>query len=104
MTKLTIEYNGVKVVKPSGRVGVTHFGLLNKYLLIAKEYNDTGRNLEEMAADDRVIEVFDKWVEKVLPKIIISEHNPEEIPFDTLWVLFNKVMGAVEVPDEDSFR
>lgn len=101
---LTIEYNGVKVVKPKGRVGVIHFGLLNKYLAVIKEYQDSGRDLDTIGADDRIIEIFEKWVEKVLPKIIVSDHDPDEIPFDTLWVLFNKTMSEIDIPDEESFR
>jgi len=101
---LTIEYNGIKVLKPSGRVGVTHFGLMTQYLKIIKEYHDTGRNTEDLLFDERVLDIFEKWVEKVLPKIVIGDTDPDKIPFDTLWVLFNKVMNSVEVPDEESFR
>lgn len=70
--------------KPRGKLGALHFRLLTKAMPKSVD-EETG---EVSPADqERMQEVFNQWIDEVLPEILTS-HKYDDVPGEDQWVLF----------------
>lgn len=69
--------------KPTGKLGALHFRLLTKAMPKSVD-PDTGET--SPADQERMQEVFEQWLDDVLPKILVS-HDIEDLSGEDQWVL-----------------
>jgi len=105
------EHGVYEVWKPRGRIAPKHFAIFAKFTKIVSELQKMGLKDEEIfnviAEDERVMELYEKWVNTVLPHIIKSSpFEFDEIPFEDQWLIFLDVMGSANFPsiDTDTFQ
>lgn len=88
-----------EIKKPVGKLGALHFRLLTK--AIPKSVSDeTGET--SPADQERMQEVFEQWIDQVLPEIVIS-HKYDDIPGEDQWVIFLASFNTMQVR-QDLFR
>jgi len=96
-----------KIAKPKERIGAKHLAVFLKLSKIAKEYSVAGMSPEDVVADDRFMELYERWVAEVLPHIVVETPDgikPSEIPYDDAWLIFNKMLDTISFPDVESFQ
>jgi len=85
--------------KPRGKLGALHFRLLTKAMPKSVD-EETG---EVSPADqERMQEVFNQWIDEVLPEILVS-HKYDDVPGEDQWVLFLASFNTMNVR-KDLFR
>ena len=88
-----------ELAKPRGKLGALHFRLLTKAMPKSVD-DETG---EVSPADqERMQEVFNQWIDEVLPEILTS-HDYDDVPGEDQWVLFLASFNTMNVR-KDLFR
>ena len=103
VVKVTTPNGEYELWKPKGRVGAKHMAMLLKFSRIAKDLEETNMDFLD---DERVVELYEEWCEKVLPHIIIkSPFKYEDIPFDDMFMIFLEMITAGDLDKvEDYFQ
>lgn len=97
--------NGIYTVKrPVGRAGVIHFTLVSKSIPTTED-PETGQIIISPADQDRFVQAFSEWTEKVLPAIYIEGPFPiQEMPGEDQYALFLAMFSTVNLGGSDLFR
>ncbi|MFA5760185.1 MAG: hypothetical protein WC877_00220 [Dehalococcoidales bacterium] len=90
-----------EIEKPRGKLGALHFRLLTK-AMPKSTIEENGEQVVSPADQERMQEVFDQWLEEVLPNILIS-HKIDDLPGEDQWVIFLASFNTMNVR-QDLFR
>jgi hypothetical protein len=90
-----------EISKPKGKLGALHFRLLTK-AMPKSTIEENGEQVISPADQERMQEVFDQWLEAVLPHILIS-HEYDDVPGEDQWVIFLASFNTMNVR-QDLFR
>lgn len=87
--------------KPTGKLGALHFRLLTKGMP-KSTLEENGQQMISPLDQERMQEVYEQWVDQVLPQIIIS-HEYDDIPGEDQWILYLACYNTINVRS-DLFR
>lgn len=87
--------------KPTGKLGALHFRLLTKGMP-KSTLEENGQQVISPADQERMQEVYEQWVDQVLPNIILS-CDYEDLPGEDQWVLYLACYNTINVRS-DLFR
>lgn len=90
-----------EIEKPRGKLGALHFRLLTK-AMPKSTIEENGEQVVSPADQERMQEVFEQWLDQVLPNILIS-HVYDDVPGEDQWVIFLASFNTMNVR-QDLFR
>ncbi len=94
--------NNIYVLKkPTGKLGALHFRLLTK-AMPQSATKDGDQTLVSPADQERLSEVFEQWIDQVLPNILISP-TYDEVPGEDQWFIFLAMFQTMNI-SSDLFR